>query len=61
MLGLAITAASVTRQIGPSVIPSWNVFPERVVGAQCFAVRGYFLAIVVDNAVALYVRPAPVI
>ena len=61
MLGCAITAGAVTPQLASTVIPSWNVFPQSVVGAQRLAVGGYFLAIVVDNAAVLYVRPAPVL
>ena len=59
MLGCAVTAGAVTIQISTTVIPSWNVYPHRFVGAQCLAVAGYFLPIAVDNAAVLSVRPAP--
>ena len=61
MLGCAITAGAVTPKLIFIAIPSWNVFPHRVVGAQRLAVGGYFLPIVVDNAAVLSVRSAPVI
>ena len=61
MLGCAVTAGAVTHQRATRVIPSWNVFPHRFVGAQCFAVSGYFLPIAVDNAAVLFVSPAPYI
>ena len=60
MLGCAVTACAVTIQLATTVIPSLNVFPHRVVGAQRLAVGGYFLPIAVDNAAVLIVRPAPV-
>ena len=59
MLGCAITAGAVTLQLIFIVIPSWNVFPHRVIGAQLLAVGGYFLPIAVDNAAVLLIRPAP--